>query len=328
MTTALVTGAAGYVGQRLARRLAEDGVSVRALCRSQSWPDVLRHPNITVVMGDVTDLPSIEAAVGGCDAIYHVAALARVWSPDPGEYRRVNVEGTLGVVRAAQSAGVPRVVITSTAGVFGQSDQGTVDETSRRDTPFSTPYERSKAEMQACLPQVIDGRTTVTVVCPTRIYGPGPNLPSNPVTRMIDLYRQGKWHFIPGDGLAIGNYVFIDDVVDGHIRAIEHGRSGEAYILGGENVSYRQLFDALAAVTGKRLWLVPLPSSLILGTAWIETRRAAMFGGQPLVTPDWARRLLANWAVSSGKAEQELRYRPMSVKDGIGRTVAWLATQR
>ena len=320
----LVTGATGYVGQRLAYRLAEGGATVHALARSPEKAKALRHERITVFPGDILDPATLARAAEGCEQAYHAAALVSVWARDPGAYRQVNVGGTVNVLEAAKSAGIARVVVTSTAGVFGPSEGGLVDEATPRRIPFFNAYESSKAEMHAAVRDRAAGGLHAAIVCPTRIYGPGPMGEGNAATQMIARYVAGRWRALPGDGRRSGNYVFVDDVIDGHLAAMSRGRAGEAYTLGGENATYRQLFDTLAAVSGTRHRLFPVPIALLMAFAHTEQKRAEWFGRKPLITPSWVRRYSYDWANSSAKAGSELGYAPRSLRDGLAATVAWL----
>lgn len=319
----LVTGATGYVGQRLAHRLADGGATVHALVRSPEKAKALAHERIAVFPGDIMDPASLARAAGGCGGAYHAAALVSVWAKDPGDYARVNVGGTLNVLDAARDAGIARVVITSTAGVFGPSDGDLVDEATPRRLPFFNEYESSKAEMHAA------ARThgmDAVIVCPTRIYGPGPLVEGNAATKMIARYVAGRWRALPGDGNRSGNYVYVDDVIDGQLAAMRHGGAGEAYILGGENATYRQLFATLAEVSGIRHRLFPTPIALLMAFARLEQFRADRFGRKPLITPSWVRRYSHDWANASAKAERALGYAPRSLHEGLAETVAWLRT--
>jgi farnesol dehydrogenase len=321
----LVTGATGYVGQRLARRLADGGADVHALVRSPEKAKALAHERIAIFPGDILDAASLRAAAEGCARAYHAAALVSVWTRDPEDYRRVNVGGTLNVLDAARDTGVERVVVTSTAGVFGPSEGGLVDEATPRRIPFFNEYESSKAEMHAAVRA--HGMDAV-IVCPTRIYGPGPLVEGNAATKMIARYVAGRWRALPGDGRRSGNYVFVDDVIDGHLAAMDRGQSGEAYILGGENATYRQFFATLADVSGRHQRLYPTPIALLMAFARVEQFRAERFGRKPLITPSWVRRYSHDWANSSAKAERDLGYAPRSLRDGLAQTVAWLRSGR
>jgi farnesol dehydrogenase len=145
---------------------------------------------------------------------------------------------------------------------------------------------------------------------------------------MIARYVAGRWRALPGDGRRSGNYVFVDDVIDGHLAAMDRGQSGEAYILGGENATYRQFFATLADVSGRHQRLYPTPIALLMAFARVEQFRAERFGRKPLITPSWVRRYSHDWANSSAKAERDLGYAPRSLRDGLAQTVAWLRSGR
>jgi farnesol dehydrogenase len=320
----MVTGATGYLGQRLAFRLAEGGATVHALCRSPEKARALTHERIRIFPGDISNRESICRAATGCRQAFHAAAMVSVWAKDPADYVRVNVGGTINVIESAVAEGVERIVITSTAGVFGPSDGGLVDETTTRRIPFFNAYESSKAAMhEAVRVKALEGVHAV-VVCPTRVYGPGPLVVANGFTMMVQRYLAGRWRALPGDGRRSGNYVYVDDVIDGHLAAMAKGRPGEAYILGGENATYRDFFATLAAITGieRRLW--PVPIAALMAFAWSEQKRADWFGRKPLITPSWVRRYSYDWANSSAKAETELGYSPRRLKEGLALTVDWL----
>lgn len=320
----LVTGATGYIGQRLAFRLAEGGDTVHALCRSPEKARALTHERIKIFLGDIEDPDSVRRAAEGCRKAYHTAALVSVWSKDPGDYSRVNAGGTVKLIEAAVAEGIERIVITSTAGVFGPSHGGLVDESTPRQVPYFNEYESSKAEMHAAVRAKSAEDVHAVIVCPTRVYGPGPMAEANAATRMVQRYIAGRWRALPGDGRRSGNYVFIDDVIDGHLAAMDRGRSGEAYILGGENASYREFFATLAAVSGRDERLYPMPIAALMAFAWTEQKRADWFGRKPLITPSWVRRYSFDWANSSAKAETELGYTPRPLRDGLALTVDWL----
>lgn len=320
----LVTGATGYVGQRLAHRLADGGATVHALVRSAEKAKALAHPRIEPFLGDVADRASLDRAAAGCVQAYHAAALVSVWAKDREDYRRVNVGGTLNLLDAATAAGIERVVITSTAGVFGPSEGALVDEATVRRVPFFNDYESSKAEMHAAVRERVAAGADVVIVCPTRVYGPGPLVVANGFTMMVERYLAGRWRALPGNGRRSGNYVYVDDVIEGHLAAMAKGRPGEAYILGGENATYREFFATLAAITGIGRRLYPVPIAALVAFAHTEQKRADWFGRKPLITPSWLRRYGYDWANSSAKAEAELGYAPRSLRQGLTLTVDWL----
>jgi farnesol dehydrogenase len=223
-----VTGATGFIGLNLTHKLSEMGHTVHALCRSEEKARLLKDPAIKVFFGHIMDIKSLQKGMNGCDAVIHMAAFARVWSKNSGHFDRINVQGTVNVMDTARQSGVSRIIITSTAGVFGPSvNDQPVDESGLRAVDYFNDYERTKdIADQKALSYNGDDMEVITVH-PTRVFGPGLISGSNAVTTMIKQYIAGKWHLLPGNGKSVGNYVFIDDVVMGHILALEKGKAGE-----------------------------------------------------------------------------------------------------
>lgn len=319
----LVTGSTGYVGIPLCRRLAEKGQQVHALARSVQGAG---HAGIRVFKGDLLDPGSVAAAVEGCDAVYHLAAYAGVWAKDPGQFRLTNVEGTRTLLAAAQAAGVRKVVITSTGGVMGHSPGNgiLVDEATHPDPVLASAYEQSKLEAERLAFSYPGNGMEVVVVNPTRIFGPGALNESNSVTKLIHQFYEGKWRIIPGDGESIGNYVYLDDVVTGHILAMEKGKPGERYILGGDNVTYNEFFALLRKLTGSRQKLFRAPIGPMLFYARLEMLKTRLTGKKPLIVPAFVHKLTKNWSMSSQKAQTELGYSPIPLADGLELTLEWI----
>lgn len=324
-----ISGATGFIGARLAMTLAEQGHNVHALVRKTSVTSVIEHKNIHLFEGDITSHETVEAAMKGCDQAYHLGAYVKVWAKDEARFFQINVMGTIHVLHAAEKLKVKKVVVTSTADVYGPSGTGVLHEDSVRMTEFMSEYESSKFMSEERIQHFIRRHhLQVVIVNPTRLYGPGLLNDSNAVTKMIKDYTQGKWHIIPGNGHSVGNYVFIDDVVQGHILAMEKGRTGEKYILGGENISYNDFFRILTEVSGKKHWLLHLPLWLMLFVSRIQLMMANLFGMEPLIVPRWVRRFMKNWALSSEKAQKELGYNPLPLREGYRLTLDWLAGEK
>lgn len=320
-----VTGATGFIGSRLALRLASQGTVVHALYRDPGKTSIITHPNIMLFKGDILDPDSLKAAAEGCSGIYHTAAFARVWHKDVSTIYRLNIEGTMNVINAGVNAGVKRIVCTSTAGVLGPSASGSmVDENSQQPKSFFTDYEASKSILEKALKTVAKAGTDIIVVNPTRVYGPGVLSDSNGVTRMIQKYIRGQWHIIPGNGDSIGNYVYVEDVVTGHLLAMENGKPGERYVLGGANLSYDELFNVLAELAGKKYWLVHLPVPVMEFVSTVMLLLAKLSGNPPLIVPALVRKYYHHWNVSDEKAKQQLGYRPVDFATGAGLTMEWL----
>jgi len=335
----LVTGATGFIGTRLVQALVERGRSVRALCRRDnvtSPPGLglrdgapLRHPKVELFRGDITDAESVNRAMEGCTEVFHVAGYAKNWAPDPTTFYRVNRDGVKNVLAAAQRCGVRRVVWTSTIQTFPPTPPGQIgDETWVNRGPFLTDYEASKVaaekEALAMARQGLD----VVIVNPTRVFGPGHITEGNSLSRLIDMYDRGRLPFLLNAGRNIGNYVFVEDVVEGHLLAMERGRSGEKYILGGENVSLREFFRLVDQVSDKRHFQIPIFRPGALTFAWVQKKLAEWFGIYPAITPGWVRTFLMDRAYTCRKAQEELGYQPRPLIEGLRITYAWLQRVR
>lgn len=318
-----VTGGTGFIGQKLAKKLADQGHEVVALIRSKSKAKDLAHDNISFVEGDLFNIAALEVGMHEADEVYHLAAFASVWAKD-NTFAKVNIDGTLNILDAAKKKGVKKVLVTSTAGVIGPAIDGPVNEETPRQVDFFTEYESTKYESELKIKEYVAKGQHIVIVNPTRVYGPGPLNVSNSVTKLIKQYIEGKWKFIPGDGMSTGNYVYVDDVINGHMLAMEKGRAGERYLLGGEDATYHELFDLIAKVGGTKHKLYKMPLSVLLTFGRIQLFLAETFGRQPLITPGWVRKYLYKWSVSSAKAQNELGYQPTSLAAGINETVDWL----
>jgi len=230
----------------------------------------------------------------------------------------------MNVFLAAQNAGTKRIVFTSTAGVISPSNGVASDENTPRKQDYFTHYERSKAQAENKAKELTEEGMEIITVNPTRVYGPGLLSDSNGVTKMVKLYLEGKFKTLPGNGESVGNYVFIDDVVQGHVKAMQNGKPGERYILGGDNVSFNEFFNLLSDISGKsnRMFHIPIP--IINMAAKAMEFRANVFGTPPLITPPWVRKYLYNWELSSQKAKDDLGYKITPISIGMERTIDWI----
>ena len=320
-----ITGATGFIGQQLTQRLADEGNQVVALIRSLSRQDELQHNNVELIEGDLFSSEALDRAMQNVDEVYHLAAFAKVWAAD-NSFHRINVEGTENVLEAAKNAGVTKVVIASTAGAIGPAIDGPAHEETTREVDFFNDYERTKYQSEQKALEYVEQGLHIVIANLTRVYGPGLMSTSNSVTFLIDQYARGKWKVMPGDGTSNGNYVFIDDAVNGLILALDKGRSGDRYIIGGDNATYEQFFDTIAQITGKKYQLVKIPYGVLLGVGKVQLFMANSFGIAPRITSGWVRKFLYDWSVSTEKARKELGYSPRSLEDGVANTLKWLRT--
>jgi farnesol dehydrogenase len=319
-----ITGATGFIGSNLTKRLIEEGNTVHALIRNPARSKKINFENVIFKNGDLLNSDSLYQGMKGCEEVYHLAAFARPWAKQRDTYYKINVQGTLNVLLAAIKAGVRKIVITSTAGVLGPSEKDLVTENSGSNSFPFTGYEKSKIIMEEKVWQLTKKKIQVVIVLPSRLYGPGELTVSNSVTKLIKLYNKGLWRLIPGDGKSIGNYVFITDVLDGLILAMKKGRSGERYIIGGQNLTYNEFFETLGKVIGKSRFMIKIPLKIIMFISEIQLHLAELTGKPPVITPVWVKKYFHSWAISSNKAKNELGYQITPIHEGINKTLEWL----
>lgn len=328
--TVFVTGSTGFIGTKLVNELVRLGHTVHALTRGTSNTDGLSHERIKLVTGNILDRKSLEQGMQGCDQVFHLAAYAKNWAKDPKVFFEHNVGGMRNVFEAAAALGVERVVFTSTIVAFGPTLPGVVgtESMSRVAQRYFTEYEETKfiAEREAL--QLAAKGFPVVIVNPTRVYGPGKLTEGNSVSLMIDMYDRGKVPVLLNHGKDIGNYVFVDDLVRGHILAMQKGNIGERYILGGENASLKQLFQLVDEVSGKEHFQMSLPPNLAYLYAGFEKKKAEWLSLYPQITPGWVETFLQDWVYSPAKAERELGYTITPLKEGVRMTYEWLLSQR
>jgi farnesol dehydrogenase len=262
--------------------------------------------------------------VDGCDYVFHLAGYAKNWAKNPQTFSKVNVTGTKNVLSASLKAKVKKVVVTSSSMTFSSSDGKPRKESEQRAEDFYCDYERTKFQAEQLISDYVKSGLPVVIVNPTRVFGPGLLTEGNATTKMIQLYLQGKWRLILSDGSAVGNYVFIEDVVQGLWLALKRGRAGEKYILGGDNLSYNMFFALVGDASQVHHRMIHVPFRLALGVSNALRLLAKWFGIYPLITPDWVRLFVADWAFSSEKAQQELGYRITPFREALQKTLGWL----
>ena len=329
-TTIFVTGATGFIGTKLVNELVRLGHTVHALSRATSNRDGLDHERILLVQGDIMNRESLLAGMKGCTHVFHLAAYAKNWARDPKIFHHHNVLGMDHVFKAAKQSGIQRVVWTSTIVTLGPTAPGVVgDEAMPRITSkYYTEYEETKSMAeQAALKAAAEG-FPVVIVNPTRVYGPGKLTEGNSVSLMIDQYDRGLVPILLNRGINVGNYVLVDDLVRGHILAMEKGRIGERYIIGGENASLKKFYELVDDVSGKKHIQINLPPKVGLAYGGIQKFAADKFGIYPQITTGWVDTFLQDWAYSCAKAERELGYTFTPLKEGIRLTYEWILQQR
>ncbi len=316
---AILTGGTGFIGSAVARRLLSEGIAVRALVRPNSDRQNIRGLDIEAVEGDLGDDASLARACGGCDALFHIGADYRLWSRRPGEIYRTNVEGTRSILRAAADAGVNRVVYTSSVATLDPPRDGAPgDEASRAKlTEIVGHYKRSKFMAEEVVREFERKGLAVVTVNPSAPVGPRDVKPT-PTGRTILEAAAGRMPAYVDTGL---NIVHVDDVADGHWLAFQRGRVGESYVLGGTNMTLREILTAIAELVGREPPKVRLPYNLVLPIAYISEAAARFTGKSPVATLEGVKLSRKMMFFSSEKAKEELGYaaRPplLALQDAI-----------
>ena len=316
-----ITGATGFVGAHVARLAAAQGANLRLLSRSTSNRNNL-PVNAEVVIGDLRNPASFSSALQGCDALLHVAADYRLWVPDPAEMYQANVEGTRELLRIAREAGVPRVVYTSSVATMGFRKDGTiVDET----TPVTEAdmighYKRSKWLAEQVALEAARSGQQVMVLNPTTPIGALDTKPT-PTGRIVVDFLNKNFPAYVETGL---NLVDVEEIARMHLVALERGTPGERYILGGENLTLKQILDRLAAITGLPSPTMKVPHAVAMAFAFFdETITGKLRGKEPRATVEAVRMGRKMMFASSTKAEQELGLRVQSVEGALRSACEW-----
>lgn len=322
MKPVLVTGASGFVGWHVARLLVEQGHRVRALVRSSSSIPEL---DIECVTGDLRDPASVQSAVAGCSAVFHVAADYRLWSRHPEELYASNVEGTRNVLAASRAAGVERVVYTSTVGCIGVPAGGTGDETQPVALDeMAGAYKRSKFMAEQVALEFAREGFPVVIVNPTAPMGDHDFKPT-PTGQIVLDFLNGAIPAFIDTGL---NVVNVRDVALGHLLAWERGQPGERYILGSENLTLRQILQELAAITGRKAPTVELPYFVAYTAGVVTTALARITGIPPRAPLEAVRMAKKKMWVSHDKAVRELGYAPAPARQALADAVVWFGKRR
>ncbi|MCA9599704.1 MAG: NAD-dependent epimerase/dehydratase family protein [Myxococcales bacterium] len=323
----LVTGASGFIGARLVRALVERGERVKAFVRAGSSLKMLEdlpYDRCRLAVGDITISHTVYRALSECDRMYHVASNFQMWNTRPERILEPAIEGTRATLEAARRRGLEKIVVTSSVGALGTTQAPEpMDEGHEFNLRDPETYVLSKYEAERVALEAADDGLPVVVVLPAAVSGPGDWKPT-PTGQGIVTYLKSSPAFrmpVPDGGL---NIVDVDDVVDGHIRAMERGSIGERYILGGEDLTFRQMFETLSDLTG----LAPPGGTASGGLVQLIGRlmelRARFGGRDPELTYRLARDYSTSYAwVTSERAEKELGYSHRPARETLARAVRW-----
>jgi dihydroflavonol-4-reductase len=316
----LVTGASGFVGSAVAALFRDAGHPVRVLIRPSS-PRRNIDSRDEVVVGDLLDRASVAAALNGARYLIHAAADYRLWAPSPEEIHRSNVEGTRIIMEQALRAGVERIVHTSSVATFDLRAGGLADET--RPLPAAEAigaYKRSKIVAEELVAEMVSrDRLPAVIVNPSTPIGPRDVRPT-PTGRIIIEAASGRMPAFVDTGL---NFAHVDDVAAGHRAALERGRIGERYILGGENVTLRQMLLDIAAITGRRARPLRLPRGAVYPLAFGAELMARVTGREPFATVDGLRMARYTMHFNDAKARRELGYTSRPYRQGLVEAIEW-----
>lgn len=318
MKPTLVTGATGFVGWHVARALLERGRSVRALARD---PAKLRElTGVQPVQGDLRDPDSLKRAVEGCGVVFHVAADYRLWTREPQEMYRSNVEGTRAMLEAAREAGVERFVYTSTVGCIGVPSGGIGDETTpARLEQMQGPYKRSKFLAEQVAREFAESGFPVIIVNPTAPIGDHDFKPTPTGKIVVDFVRGAIPAFVD-TGL---NVVDVRDVACAHLAACERGQPGERYILGAENMTLQQILETLAGILERKPPRMQIPYAVAYAAGVASTAWAGVTGREPRAPLDAVRMSRKKMWVRHDKAARDLGYSPGPATEALRRAVSW-----
>lgn len=310
-----VTGATGFIGTQLVRRLVDTDVPVRALVRSADrMPQELRA-RVDVVLGTLEQPEALRRLADGAHTLYHLAGLAAAWAPRKSDFFTVNVEGVRRTLAAAESAGVRRVVHVSTV----------LTRFPVQDVP--TPYLASKHLGERLVLKYVEAGGDAVIAQPCRVYGPGPLNDANGATKLLDTFLRGPVCLRLRDGGVQASWVHVDDVVEGLTLAARHGDTGSSYVLGGETRSVQGLLQLSAEIAGVRRRCLAVPPALALALAGLLEIGGRV--GLPVpITRDWVRSFLQDQTVDVGPTREALAYRPRPLREGLAQTIQWLRERR
>jgi hopanoid-associated sugar epimerase len=322
---AFLTGATGFVGSAVARRLQEAGWSLRLLIRPGADRRNLAGLEAEVVEGSLADLETLQLAMRECAAVFHVAADYRLWVPEPAPLYAANVDGTRNVLEAAAAAGVPRVVYTSSVATLGLPADGRPGD---EDTPVALAdmvghYKRSKFLAEEIARQRAAEGQDVVIVNPSTPVGPRDIKPT-PTGRMVLDAAAGRMPAFVDTGL---NLVHVDDVAAGHLLALERGRSGRRYVLGGEDLTLASILAQIAELCGRRPPRIRLPHSAVLPVAYVAEAWARVAGGTPSVTVEGVKLSRKRMFFSSARARAELGFESRPVVEALADAITWFREQ-
>jgi len=320
----LVTGGTGFLGSNLTSALLNEGCNVRILRRAGSDLKALGTLQVEHVIGDVRDIDSLRSATRGCDTVFHTAALISYWRRERQLMHEVNVLGTRNVAQACLENGVRRLVHTSSTAAVGFPENGSLaDETIRFNwEPYDVGYRNSKHHAEKEILRAVKQGLDAVMVNPTVIIGPR-DIHFHGGQLIRDIYKKKIFYYVRG-GMSV---VYVDDVVRGHLQAARLGRTGERYILSGENLSHREIISTIASVVGGIDPFFRMPQGFVTAVAASAEAVARILNRRPWVTRELLAGSNLNYHFSCRKAQEELGYTFTPFREAVEKTFAWYKEQ-
>ena len=321
-----LTGATGYVGHQLALALANKNFIIHALCRDNKCDKIPKHNNIMLFEGDVCDFDSVIKAMSQCDYVYHTAAYTNLKCKNINNFYNTNVLGTENILKAALQSHVQKVIYTSTLSVFGPSYKDVpIIENQPRLESYANDYELTKSMAEELVLNYAKKGLPSVILNLSRVYGPGLNNYSNGVNELVNMISKKDFLIVPSKLDVIANYVYIDDVVSAHLLAMENGKSGEKYIIGGENMNYSKLFETIRNLSNSNIRILKVNYSLIKNALLVFSKVKSVVGLGSSLTGQVLDSLFVNRMASSNKAISRLNYSITPFGIGLNRTIEFLS---
>jgi len=319
--TTLVTGATGFIGRHVTRLLATRFNNIRVLVRPGSPLQGFEEFPVEFVYGDLRDPRSLRIAIEGVRQVFHIAADYRLWAKKPNEIYETNVAGTRSLIEVSRAAGVERFIYTSSVATIAPPPSGQISDESTETglDQMIGHYKRSKFLAEREVLDAVDGGFPAVIVNPTMPVGPGDWKPT-PTGRIIVDFLNGRMPAYVDTGF---NVVAVEDVAEGHWLAARHGRIGQRYILGGRNMTLKEMLDALSRATGYAAPRIQVPHVLPLVAGYAEKLFCSLVGREPRIPIEGVRMSRYKMFVDSSRAARELGFRAGSVEDALSRAAEW-----
>lgn len=321
----LLTGATGYIGHQLALKLANDNIMVNALVRDLNSNNMPRHKNIIPFNGNICDYDSVKKAINDCDYVFHTAAYTDLKCNKIDTFYNTNVLGTANIMKASLDKNIKKVIYTSTLSVFGPALYHVpITENQPRISSYSNDYELTKKMSEEVVLDYVKKGVSCSILNLSRVYGPGLNTYSNGVNKIISKIMNDKVLYVPDKLHVEANYVYVEDVLNAQLLAMEKGLSGEKYIIGGENEDYLGLFNRIKSISKSKISIIKLNYNLIKNGLSLINGCNKLLGSQSMVTPKVLDSLFTNRSASSQKAVSELDYKITPLNEGLDCTINFL----